>query len=94
MQSSDDGPGNLRIADGRQSHRRGSTTRSSAAVSFDQPNLWTPSSAQHATRCSPLGVMSDYISFIWAENIVAVSAIVIMGTWLRRSRRSESSRYK
>ena len=39
----------------------------------------------------PLGVISDYVSFIWAENIVAVSAIVIMGTWLRRWRRSESS---
>ena len=35
----------------------------------------------------PLGAICDYISFIWAENIVAVSAIVIMGTWLRRSRR-------
>jgi hypothetical protein len=40
----------------------------------------------------PLGVISDYVSFIWAENIVAVSAIVIMWTWLRRSRRSEGSR--
>lgn len=39
----------------------------------------------------PLGVISDYVSFIWAENIVAVSAIVIMGTWLRRSRRSGSN---
>jgi Domain of unknown function (DUF4436) len=37
----------------------------------------------------PLGAISDYISFIWAENIVAVSAIVIMGTWLIRSRRTE-----
>jgi hypothetical protein len=36
----------------------------------------------------PLGAISDYISFIWAENIVAVSAIVIMWTWLMRSRRS------
>ena len=35
----------------------------------------------------PLGAICDYISFIWAENIVAVSAIVIMGTWLRRARR-------
>jgi hypothetical protein len=40
----------------------------------------------------PLGVISDYVSFIWAENIVAVSAIVIMGAWLKRSRRAESSR--
>lgn len=37
----------------------------------------------------PLGAISDYVSFIWAENIVAVSAIVIMGTWLIRSRRTE-----
>ena len=37
----------------------------------------------------PLGAISDYISFIWAENIVAVSAIIIMGTWLIRSRRSQ-----
>ena len=37
----------------------------------------------------PLGAICDYISFIWAEYIVAVSAIVIMGTWLRRSRRPE-----
>jgi hypothetical protein len=37
----------------------------------------------------PLGAISDYISFIWAENTVAVSAIVIMGTWLIRSRRTE-----
>ena len=41
-----------------------------------------------------LGAISDYISFIWAENIVAVSAIVIMGTWLIRSRRSGGNRSK
>ena len=34
----------------------------------------------------PLGAISDYMSFIWAENIVAFSAIVIMWTWLVRSR--------
>jgi hypothetical protein len=39
----------------------------------------------------PLGAITDYISFIWAEYIVAVSAIVIMGTWLVRSRRSMGS---
>jgi hypothetical protein len=39
----------------------------------------------------PLGAISDYVSFIWAENIVAVSAIVIMGTWLVRSRRPMGS---
>jgi hypothetical protein len=37
----------------------------------------------------PLGAICDYVSFIWAENIVAVSAIVIMWTWLKRSRRAE-----
>jgi len=40
----------------------------------------------------PLGATSDYISFIWAENIVAFSAIVIMWTWLVRSRHSGGSR--
>jgi len=39
----------------------------------------------------PLGAISDYISFIWAENIVAFSAIVIMWTWLMRSRHSEGA---
>lgn len=37
----------------------------------------------------PLGAICDYVSFIWAENIVAVSVIVIMGTWLGRLRRPE-----
>jgi len=39
----------------------------------------------------PLGAISDYISFIWAENIVAFSAIVIIWTWLMRSRHSEGA---
>ena len=41
----------------------------------------------------PLGAICDYVSFIWAENIVAVSALVIMGTWLSRSR-SEKQPYR
>ena len=38
----------------------------------------------------PLGAISDYISFIWAENIAAFSAIIIMWTWLVRSRHKEN----
>jgi hypothetical protein len=33
-----------------------------------------------------LGVFGDYLSFIWAELIVAVSAVVIIWTWLMRKR--------
>jgi hypothetical protein len=36
----------------------------------------------------PLGVLGDYISFIWAEMIVAASAIIVIWTWLIRQRRS------
>jgi hypothetical protein len=36
----------------------------------------------------PVGVMGDYLSFIWAENIVGISAVMIMVTWLRRLVRS------
>src|SRR5579871_1285520 len=38
----------------------------------------------------PLGVISDYVSFIWAENIVCRLLLVNKKTWLRRLRRSES----
>jgi hypothetical protein len=34
----------------------------------------------------PVGVFGDYVSFTWAEIIVAVSAVIIMWTWLLRSR--------
>ena len=34
----------------------------------------------------PVGVIVDYAAFIWAELIVAVSAVVIVWTWLLRSR--------
>jgi Domain of unknown function (DUF4436) len=33
----------------------------------------------------PVGALSDYVSFIWAELIVAVSAVVTVWTWLLRS---------
>jgi Domain of unknown function (DUF4436) len=42
----------------------------------------------------PLGAISDYISFIWAENIVALSAIIIMWAWLMRSRHKEDASSK
>jgi hypothetical protein len=34
----------------------------------------------------PVGAFGDYVSFIWAENIVGMSAIIIIWTWLRHSR--------
>jgi hypothetical protein len=36
----------------------------------------------------PLGAFGDYVSFIWAEQIVAVSAVVMIWTWLLRERRA------
>jgi hypothetical protein len=36
----------------------------------------------------PVGAFGDYISFIWAEIIVGVSAIIIIWTWLLRSHKS------
>jgi Domain of unknown function (DUF4436) len=35
-----------------------------------------------------VGVLSDYISFIWAEFIVSTSAIALAWTWITRSRRN------
>jgi Domain of unknown function (DUF4436) len=35
----------------------------------------------------PVGAFGDYVSFIWAEIIVGMSAIIIIWTWLRHSRR-------
>lgn len=29
-----------------------------------------------------LGVLGDYLSFIWAEMVVAVSAVMVIWTWL------------
>jgi len=34
----------------------------------------------------PVGVFADYISFIWAELVVAFSAVAIVWTWILRSR--------
>lgn len=36
----------------------------------------------------PLGAFGDYLSFLWAEQIVAVSAVVMIWTWLVRERRA------
>jgi hypothetical protein len=35
----------------------------------------------------PLGAFGDYLSFLWAEQIVAVAAVVMIWTWLARGRR-------
>ncbi len=34
----------------------------------------------------PVGALVDYVTFIWAELIVAASAVIIVWTWLVRSR--------
>jgi hypothetical protein len=34
----------------------------------------------------PVGAIVDYVTFIWAELIVAASAVIIVWTWLLRSR--------
>jgi hypothetical protein len=39
-----------------------------------------------------VGALSDYISFIWAEFIVATSAVVLAWTWIVRSRRDEAAK--
>jgi hypothetical protein len=36
----------------------------------------------------PVGALADYFSFIWAESLVAGSAIIVMWTWLLRLTRS------
>lgn len=36
-----------------------------------------------------LGALGDYVSFLWAEQIVAVSAVILIWTWLTRQRRSK-----
>ena len=38
-----------------------------------------------------VGALCDYISFIWAEFIVAISAIVLVWTWIIRSIRDQRS---
>jgi hypothetical protein len=37
-----------------------------------------------------VGVLGDYFSFIWAELFVAASAIIMVWTWLIRSRKSKT----
>lgn len=34
----------------------------------------------------PMGVLSDYLGFFWAESIVAVSLIIKLNIWLRRKK--------
>jgi hypothetical protein len=36
----------------------------------------------------PLGAFGDYVSFIWAEHIVSVSAVLMIWTWFLRERRA------
>ena len=40
----------------------------------------------------PVGALADYVSFIWAEVCVAVSAIIVMWTWLSRTRQEAPAR--
>jgi Domain of unknown function (DUF4436) len=39
-----------------------------------------------------MGVLSDYMSFIWAELIVSISAIALAWIWIIRSRESQKSK--
>ena len=39
-----------------------------------------------------MGVLSDYISFIWAEFLVSISAIALAWIWIIRSRKNRKSR--
>jgi hypothetical protein len=34
----------------------------------------------------PLGAFGDYLSFLWAEQLVAVSAVILIWSWLTRQR--------
>jgi Domain of unknown function (DUF4436) len=36
----------------------------------------------------PLAAFGDYLSFLWAEQIIAVSAVVMIWSWLVRERRT------
>ena len=38
----------------------------------------------------PLGAVGDFFSFLWAEIIVAASAVIVIWAWLMRSRPSHS----
>jgi hypothetical protein len=39
-----------------------------------------------------MGVLSDYISFIWAEFMVSISAIALAWIWIIRSRENRKSK--
>jgi len=39
----------------------------------------------------PLGVFGDYVSFIWAETIVATSAVMMIWNWMIRRHRAPST---
>ena len=39
-----------------------------------------------------MGVLSDYISFIWAELMVSISSIALAWIWIARSRKSRESK--
>jgi hypothetical protein len=39
----------------------------------------------------PVGGFSDYMSFIWAEMMVSISAIALAWTWIVRSKKDEKS---
>ncbi len=40
----------------------------------------------------PVGGFNDYLSFIWAEMMVSISAITLAWTWILRSRRRRISK--
>jgi hypothetical protein len=40
----------------------------------------------------PLGVFGDYVSFIWAETIVATSAVMMIWNWMIRRHSTQSNR--
>jgi hypothetical protein len=40
----------------------------------------------------PVGGFSDYISFLWAEMMVSISAIALAWTWIARSKKDDRSR--
>jgi hypothetical protein len=33
-----------------------------------------------------VGVFGDYVSFLWAELVVAASAVIVVWTWIRRTK--------
>ena len=37
----------------------------------------------------PLGALCDYVAFVWAELIVALSTIIVVWTWIIRTHAKE-----